>query len=127
MKLELWKLMMIRACKKNRHSSRTFRRIYGASRALPLEHTPIEYATNGLMEIIVKYGLVRNWHDFIVSIDHKRTGYWYMACQDCEKYTMSFKEAFLYECASLIALTSIDKFPSYHPSARFRNRKESEI
>jgi hypothetical protein len=127
MKLELWELMMIRACKKNRYSTRTLRRIYGASRALYLEHTPIEYATRGLMDIITKYGLVKDMHDFIVNIDHKRTGFWYAACQNREQYAMSFKEAFLLECASLIAMTPVNKFPNYHPPARFRNRKEAEV
>lgn len=124
MKLELWELMMIRACKKTRYSTRTLRRIYAVSRAIHLEHTPIEYATHGLMVIITKYGLVRDMHDFISEIDRARTGFWYYTCPEKtrEQYTMSFNEAILYKCASVIALTDVAKFPSYHSPARFRNR-----
>jgi hypothetical protein len=127
MKLELWELMMIRACKKNKYSTRTLRRIYAASRALPLSYTPIEYATNGLMEIITKLGLVRDWHEFIVDIDHRRTGFWYVSCKDKEKYQMPFNEAFLLACASLIATTRVSEIPGYPIPARFRNRAEAKV
>lgn len=118
--LETWELLMVRACKKNRYSIRTLRRIYAASRALSLEHTPIEYATNGLMEIITKYDLVRDWHDFIVNVDHKCTGFWYGACANKEKYAMPFKEAFLLQCVELLRMTAPKNvFPSYRSPTRF--------
>lgn len=121
MKLETWELLMIRACKKNGRPIRTLRRIYGASRKIALEHTSVEYATNGLMEIITKLGLVRNWHDFIVEIDHRRTAFWHTSCADREAYTVPFNQAFLEQCVSLLRLTEVSKIPGYRSPRKFRD------
>lgn len=123
---ENWETMMIRACKKNRYSPYALRRIYAASRALSLSYTPIEYATNGLMEIITKYNLVRNWNDFIVEIDQHRTAYWYRFLPNPESREMTFSEAFLLQCACLIARTEVAKLPEYRSPAWFRNRYPGE-
>lgn len=122
-----WETLMIRACKNGKRSPRRLRRIYAASRALPIEYTPIEYATNGMMEIIVKFDLIRNLHDFIVEIDHERSGFWYAGCRDRKKYEMDFKEAFFRRCASTIALTEVSKFPGYRAPAYFRNKYGSPL
>jgi hypothetical protein len=121
-----WETLMIRACKKNKYSPYVLRRIYAASRALSMEYTPIEYATNGLMEIIKKYDLVRDWHEFIIEIDQKRTAYWYRFLADYQTRTMPFNEAFLLQCACLIARTEVSKLPEYRAPAWFRNRYPEE-
>lgn len=114
---------MIRACKKNRYSPYALRRIYGTSHVLLLCHTPIEYATIGLMEIITKYNLVHDWNRFITEIDEHRTAYWYwfMNVSNPESHEMPFTEAFLMQGACMIACAEIKKFPEYRSSAWFRN------
>jgi hypothetical protein len=74
------------------------------------------------MEIITKHNLVRDWHEFIIEIDQKRTAYWYRFWSNHESREMPFPEAFLMQCTNLIARTEVSKLPAYRSPAWFRNR-----
>lgn len=113
--IENYQLLLIRACKKSR-SPRILRRIYAASRALPFSLTPIEYVTHGLMEIIKDYELVKDWDTFIAEIGRKQDGEYYF------REPISFAEAYLESCISVISCTAVAKFPRYPRCAWFRNK-----
>jgi hypothetical protein len=107
-------LLLIRACKREKPSLRTMKRIVGRRYALHVKHVELQYVCKTLLKICLDYELIRDMEEFILfDINPKK---WWT------KEEKSFLDNVFDELVSVICCTEVKKFPRYRSSARFRNK-----
>lgn len=114
--IENWELLMIRQCKKNNPSKYIFARIYGVSRALPtLYCNNFEYINYALLGICLKFGLIRDIHEFILYDINP-------VCRHGIFPTKPYSEHLYHKLISTIACSPVKKFPRYPDPALIRHK-----
>ena len=109
-----WEILLIRQCKKNKYNINNFRRLVGKRCAIPYEHVNKSDVVHFLAEIVIDYGLIRNWTEFLLNDLNPIK--WYD-----KNNPVPYVDNLIKELATKIMLTEIKKFPRYRSPARFRN------
>lgn len=122
---------MIRQCKQNSPSPKKLRKIFAKKCGLYPHHTPLAYANQGLMEIITEFNLVKDFAKFIRDIEDTRSGTLFGVSPRSGLKAgwmygpeISFEEAFMKTCISVIRLTLVKNLPGYRRPAKFRNHED---
>lgn len=112
-------ILLIRQCKRNKPSIRSLRRIVGMRCALNLEYVTKGDVVHFLMQIVLKFNLIRDWQEFLV-FDMNPKKWWR---DDVPKDHI---DNLLEQLISKVSLTEVKIFPKWRSPARFRKQYPEE-
>lgn len=121
--LDIHELLMVRHCKKKKTSYRTLRRIYAASRALPLRYVTNGHILQELSAIIQRFELIRNWPYFLIKETDPMKNQWWGGP------VKSWEETVLDAFISVITNSEVKVFNNYRKPTwfvkKYPDKKES--
>ena len=118
-----YETLIIRECKRNNPSFNKIQAIYNMSRALPRNYSANgDYARRALINICLKYNLIKDIANFIVYNLAPGGRFRYLNSSDFKPYDINLQD----ECISLIACTPIAVFTDYRRPTKFIRKYDDD-